>query len=323
VDPGLVAALKNLIEPVTRGDPESPLLWTCKSTRRLSAELKAQGHPISHTAVADLLWWQGYSLQGNRKTKEGTSHPDRNAQFEYINTRVTSEMRAGQPVISVDTKKKELVGPSRNRGTQWRKQGDAPRVNGHDFPDPAVPRAHPYGISGRTRNRGFVNVGTDHDTATFAVASIRAWWRAEGRRAYPKTQRLLITADAGGSHGARLRLWKWELQRFADAVGLPIAVSHFPPGTSKWNKIEHRLFSRISINWRGRPLTSHEVIVNTIGATTTASGAPVTAVLDTAEYPAGIKIPDEQMQQLTDDGTLTRHDWHPEWNYTLNPNTLT
>ncbi|MBN1461035.1 MAG: ISAzo13 family transposase, partial [Armatimonadetes bacterium] len=255
--PDLPNKLEGLVEPLTRGDPESPLRWTVKSTRLLSRELAKLGYAASSRLVGSLLHALGYSLQGNRKTVEGKQHPDRNAQFEYINTRVTKEMRKAQPVISVDTKKKELIGNYLNRGKQWLKKGKAQQVNGHDFPDPSVPRAHPYGIYELTRNRGFVNVGTDHDTATFAVASIRAWWKAEGQRAYPKARRLLITADAGGSNGSRLRLWKWELQRLSDELGLPIAVCHFPPGTSKWNKVEHRLFSFISSNWRGEPLADY------------------------------------------------------------------
>jgi hypothetical protein len=257
----------------------------------------------------------GYSLQGNRKTVEGKQHPDRNAQFEYINTRVTKEMRAAQPVISVDTKKKELVGNYVNRGQQWLKKGEAQKVNGHDFPDPSVPRAHPYGIYELTRNKGFVNVGTDHDTATFAVASIRAWWRAEGRRAYPKARRLLITADAGGSNGSRLRLWKWELQRFSDELRLPIAVCHFPPGTSKWNKVEHRLFSFISSNWRGEPLADYETVVNLISNTTTTTGLKVTCRLDRRRYPTGKKVSNKEWSTIN----LVRDDFHGDWNYTIRP----
>ena len=313
--PELPAHLESLVEPLTRGDPESPLRWTIKSTRRLSLELATLGCVASSRLVAALLRRMGYSLQGNRKTIEGKQHPDRNAQFEYINTRVAREMRAGQPVISVDTKKKELVGNYINRGTQWRKKGEAPRVNGHDFPDPSVPRAHPYGIYELTRNRGFVNVGTDHDTATFAVASIRAWWLAEGRRAYPKTRRLLITADAGGSNGARLRLWKWELQRFTDEVGLPIAVSHFPPGTSKRNKVEHRLFSFISSTWRGEPLSDYETVVNLISRTTTTTGLKVTCRLDRRRYPVGKKVSTAEWKSLS----LQPDSFHGDWNYTIRP----
>lgn len=313
--PKLPEKLETLVEPLTRGDPESPLRWTIKSTRRLSQELARIGYVASSRLVAALLQRMGYSLQGNRKTLEGKQHPDRNAQFEYINTRVTVEMRAGQPVISVDTKKKELVGNYLNRGVQWRKKGEALQVNGHDFPDPSVPRAHPYGIYELTRNRGFVNVGTDHDTATFAVASIRAWWKTEGRRAYPKTRRLLITADAGGSNGSRLRLWKWELQRFADEIRLPIAVSHFPPGTSKWNKVEHRLFSFISSNRRGEPLTDYETVVNLISRTTTTTGLKVTCRLDRRRYPVGRKMSDAEWKSIN----LQRDEFHGDWNYTIKP----
>jgi hypothetical protein len=313
--PKLPEQLETLVEPLTRGDPESPLRWTCKSTRRLSQELAKLGYVASSRLVAALLRRMGYSLQGNRKTLEGKQHPDRNAQFEHINTRVTAAMRGGQPVISVDTKKKELVGTYLNRGKQWRKQGKAPQVNGHDFPDPSVPRAHPYGIYELTRNRGFVNVGTDHDTASFAVASIRAWWNAEGRRAYPKARGLLITADAGGSNGSRLRLWKWELQRFADELHVPIAVSHFPPGTSKWNKVEHRLFSFISSNWRGEPLTDYETVVNLISRTTTTTGLTVTCRLDRRRYPVGRKISAAEWKSVN----LARDEFHGDWNYTIRP----
>ena len=270
--PDLREKLETLVEPLTRGDPESPLRWTIKSTRTLAEELVRQGFKAGSTLVASLLTEMGYSLQGNRKTFEGKQHPDRNAQFEYINARVSRELRLCQPVISVDTKKKELIGNYANKGTQWIQKGEATKVNGHDFPGPDVPKAHPYGIYELKRNAGFVNVGTDHDTATFAVASIRKWWKAQGSQAYPKAKRLLITADAGGSKGARLRLWKWELQRLADELRLPISVSHFPPGTSKWNKVEHRLFSFISSNWRGEPLKDYGTVVNLISRTKTSSG---------------------------------------------------
>lgn len=311
--PELPGALEGLVEPLTRGDPESPLRWTCKSTRRLSRELATLGYTASSRLVGVLLHGMGYSLQGNRKTLEGTQHPDRNAQFEYINARVTKEMRAAQPIISVDTKKKELVGTYANRGTQWRKKGAAPHVNGHDFPDPSVPRAHPYGIYELTRNRGFVNVGTDHDTATFAVASIRAWWRAAGRRAYPNARRLLITADAGGSNGSRLRLWKWELQRLADALQLPISVCHFPPGTSKWNKVEHRLFAFISSNWRGEPLADYATVVHLIAKTTTTTGLTVSCRLDRRRYPIGRTISEAEWATIN----LLRDAFHGDWNYTI------
>ena len=313
--PDLPKILESLVEPLTRGDPMSPLRWTCKSTRRLARELTKLGYTVSSRIVRVLLRGMDYSLQGNQKTLEGKQHPDRNGQFEHINARVTTEMRAAQPVISVDTKKKELVGNYVNRGKQWLKQGAALRVNGHDFPDPEVPRAHPYGIYELTRNRGFVNVGTDHDTATFAVASIRTWWRTQGRRAYPKAKRLLITADAGGSNGTRLRLWKWELQRLADKCGLPISVCHFPPGTSKWNKVEHRLFSFISSNWRGEPLTDYETVVNLIAKTTTTTGLKVSCRLDRRRYPIGQKVSDEEWAMIN----LFRDAFHGDWNYTIRP----
>jgi len=313
--PELPAKLESLVEPLTRGDPESPLRWTCKSTRRLSLELAKLGYSASSRMVGALLHGMGYSLQGNRKTVEGKQHPDRNAQFEYINARVTKEMHAAQPVISVDTKKKELLGNYANRGKQWLRKGEAREVNGHDFPAPSVPRAHPYGIYELTRNRGFVNVGTDHDTATFAVASIRAWWRAEGRRAYPKAKRLLITADAGGSNGSRLRLWKWEIQRLSDELRIPIAICHFPPGTSKWNKVEHRLFSFISSNWRGEPLADYATVVNLISNTITATGLIVSCRLDRRQYPIGRKISEKEWATIN----LLRDDFHGDWNYTIRP----
>ena len=313
--PDLPEKLESLVEPLTRGDPMSPLRWTCKSTRRLSRELGKLGYSASSRVVGNLLHAMGYSLQGNRKTVEGKQHPDRNAQFEYINTRVTEEIGAGNPVISVDTKKKELVGNYENSGRQWHRQGEAPQVNDHDFPSPEVPRAHPYGIYDLARNRGFVNVGTDHDTATFAVASIRKWWLAQGRRAYPQVRRLLITADAGGSNGSRLRLWKWELQRLADEWGLPISVCHFPPGTSKWNKVEHRLFAFISSNWRGEPLTDYATVVNLIAKTTTSAGLKVSCRLDRRRYPIGRKISDAEWAKIN----LRRNEFHGDWNYTILP----
>jgi len=313
--PDLPARLESLVEPLTRGDPESPLRWTCKSTRRLSRELIALGYAASSRLVGALLHGMGYSLQGNRKTLEGKQHPDRNAQFEHINARVSAQMRAAQPVISVDTKKKELVGNYANAGKQWLQKGAASCVNGHDFPDPSVPRAHPYGIYELTRNRGFVNVGTDHDTATFAVASIRAWWRAEGRRAYPGAKRLLITADAGGSNGARLRLWKWELQRLADELRIPVSVCHFPPGTSKWNKVEHRLFSLISSNWRGEPLVDYETVVNLISRTTTTAGLKVSCRLDRRRYPVGRKVSEREWANIH----LVQDAFHGDWNYAIRP----
>ena len=278
-DPGLAPALDRMVEPTARGDPQSPLRWTCKSARVLAAELTARHHPVSHTKVTQLLKESGYSLQGNRKSEEGEDHPDRDAQFRHISRAVKSALRAGEPVISVDTKKKELIGNYQNRGRRWSKKKTAEKVNGHDFPGPDVPRAYPYGIYDLGRNTGFVNVGTDHDTGAFAVASIRGWWRAEGLRLYPGARRLLITADGGGSNGWRLRLWKWELQRLADQTGLALRVCHFPPGTSKWNKVEHRLFSFISSNWRGEPLRDYETVVGLIAGTTTAKGLTVTCRL--------------------------------------------
>jgi len=314
-DPQLVAALDRLIEPDTRGDPDSPLRWVCKSTRVLAAELGRQRHPISHVKLAQLLHAQHYSLQGTRKTEEGADHPDRDAQFRYINARVKQALAAGRPVLSVDTKKKELVGNYANAGRQWRPVRQAPRVQGHDFPTPEVPRAYPYGIYDVGRNTGFVNVGTDHDTAAFAVASLRGWWRAEGRRLYGKAKTLLITADAGGSNGARLRLWKWELQKFADETGRALAVCHFPPGTSKWNKVEHRLFSFISSNWRGEPLRDYETIVNLIARTTTAKGLKVICRLDRRKYATGRRISDDEMQHIN----LERDRFHGDWNYVIKP----
>jgi hypothetical protein len=314
-DPRLAGALERLIDPVTRGDPESPLRWTCKSTRTLAAQLARQKHPVSHTKVAQLLRGQGYSLQGNRKTEEGEDHPGRDAQFRHINTRVKRALAKGTPVISVDTKKKELVGNYMNGGEQWLPGKQPVKVQGHDFPGPDVPRAYPYGIYDLGRNTGFVNLGTDHDTGAFAVASIRGWWRHKGRRLYPEAEDLLITADGGGSNGSRLRLWKVELQRLTNETGLSISVCHFPPGTSKWNKIEHRLFSFISSNWRGEPLREYETIVHLISKTTTAKGLTVTCRLDRRKYPTGLKVTDEEMKRLN----LDRHKFHGEWNYTIRP----
>jgi len=314
-DPRLAGALELLIDPDTRGDPETPLRWTCKSTRTLAAQLTQQNHAISHMKVAQLLHAQGYSLQGNRKTEEGADHPDRDAQFRHINREVKRFLRRGAPVISVDTKKKELVGNYANGGQQWLPEKSPIKVQGHDFPDPAVPRAYPYGIYDIDRNRGFVNVGTDHDTAAFAVASIRGWWRHEGRRLYPAATEVLITADGGGSNGSRLRLWKLELQMLADETGFSISVCHFPPGTSKWNKIEHRLFSFISSNWRGEPLRDYETIVKLISRTATAKGLKVTCRLDRRKYPTGRKVTDEEMKSIH----LKRHKFHGDWNYTIQP----
>jgi hypothetical protein len=318
-DPGLVAALLALVEPTRRGDPCSPLCWTTLSTRNLAAELTAAGHRVGSDTVAKLLGEQGFSLQANAKTVEGGQHPDRNAQFGYLNEQARAHLDAGDPVISVDTKKKELVGAYKNGGAEWRPAGDPEKVKVHDFIDPALGKANPYGVYDLGADTGWVSVGTDHDTAAFAVETIRRWWQAVGSPTYPNASRLLITADGGGSNGYRTRLWKTELAALAAETGLAITVCHLPPGTSKWNKIEHRLFSHISMNWRGRPLTNHDVIVNTIAATTTSAGLSVHAELDTSTYPSGIKIPDKQMQALHDTDVLRRHDWHPEWNYTLKP----
>ena len=315
VDPELAGVLEGLVEPIARGDPESPLRWTNKSTRALSTELTGLGHPLSHEKVAQLLRSNGYSLQGNRKTEEGNDHPDRDLQFRHINEQVRQALKSGQPVISVDTKKKELVGNYENPGRQWRIAKSPQRVNGHDFPSPSVPRAFPYGIFDLGRNTGFVNVGTDHDTGAFAVASIRGWWRFEGRRLYPSAHQLMITADGGGSNGYRLRQWKLELQALADDTGLSIKVCHFPPGTSKWNKVEHRLFSFISSNWRGEPLQDYETIVRLIAGTTTAKGLKVTCRLDRRRYPTGRKISDEDFAAVN----LVPQAFHGEWNYIIRP----
>jgi len=314
-DSDLVGDLEGLVEPATRGDPESPLRWTCKSVRRLAEELQRQGHVISYPVVAELLREQGYSLQGNRKSQEGDSHPDRNAQFEYINRKVKRFLASQQPVISVDTKKKELVGNFKNSGRELRPQGDPEKVRVHDFIIPELGRATPYGVYDLAQNTGWVSVGMDHDTAEFAVETIRRWWKDMGRAVYPQANRLLITADAGGSNGPRLRLWKVELQKLADETSLRIAVCHFPPGTSKWNKIEHRLLSFISQNWRGKPLISFEVIVNLIAATTTAKGLKVHAQLDDRPYPAGTQIDDQELAEVR----LKRDKFHGEWNYEIHP----
>ena len=315
LDPGLRPALLALVEPDMRGDPMSPLRWTTKSLRVLAAELARQGHRVSADTVADLLHEEGFSLQGNAKALEGRQHPDRDAQFRYINEQVKAHQGSGDPVVSVDTKKKELVGAFKNGGREWFPQGEPAQVSTHDFADPDLGKAIPYGVYDVAANTGWVSVGTDHDTAAFAVESIRRWWNAAGAAAYPQARRLLVTADAGGSNSYRTRAWKAELAAFAAQARLEITCCHFPPGTSKWNAIEHRLFSHISMNWRGRPLTSHEVIVNTIAATTTATGLTVHAELDTSAYPAGIQISDAQMAALP----LTCHHWHGDWNYTLHP----
>jgi len=315
LDPGLRPALLALVEPDERGDPVSPLRWTAKSTRDLAAELTRQGHKVSADTVGDLLREEGFSLQGNAKTIEGAQHPDRDAQFRYISEQARAHQEAGDPVISVDTKKKELVGEFANGGKQYRPKGSPVPVRTHDFMDKDLGKAIPYGVYDVAANAGWVNVGTDHDTAAFAVESIRRWWKAMGQAAYPLARRLLITADAGGSNSYRTRAWKAELAAFALDTGLSVTVCHFPPGTSKWNKIEHRLFSHITMNWRGRPLTSHDVIVSTIAATTTRTGLTVRAELDPGSYPEGVKISDGQMTALP----LDRHDWHGDWNYTLRP----
>lgn len=315
VNAALTAALESLVEPVTLGNPESSLRWTCKSLRQLESELKKQGYIVSHTSIGDLLKNMGYSLQGNRKTLEGTSHPDRNAQFEYINTIAEEAISNGQPVISVDTKKKELVGQYKNGGKEWRPQGDPEKVNVYDFVDKELGRANPYGVYDLANNTGWVSVGTDHDTASFAVATIRRWWFAMGAPLYNDAKELVIMADGGGSNGSRVRLWKLELQKLSDELGIPIRVSHFPPGTSKWNKIEHRLFSHISMNWRGQPLISHEAIVNLIAATTTQKGLKVRASIDSKLYPKGIKVTDEEFTAIR----IQRDDFHGEWNYSIIP----
>ena len=315
-DPRLIQTLETLIDAQTRGDPQSPLRWICKSTRAIAAELGEQEHPVSHMKVAQILHDLDYSLQSNRKTLEGKDHPDRDAQFRHINLRVKKSLGQGIPVISVDTKKKELIGNYDNAGRQWRAARQPIEVQGHDFPSSEVPRAFPYGIYDIGRNAGFVNVGTDHDTGAFAVASIRGWWRAEGKRIYPNADTILITADAGGSNGWRLRLWKLELQKFADQTAMAISVCHFPPGTSKWNKIEHRLFSFISSNWRGEPLRDYETIINLIAATTTAKGLKVTCRLDRRKYPTGRAVSDEQMRKVN----LQPNKFHGEWNYCIKPN---
>ena len=315
LDPSLKTDLEELLESTTRGDPESPLRWTCRSVRNLEAELKNRGHAVSHQVVADLLHELEYSLQANRKTNEGTSHPDRNAQFEYVNNKVKQYLGGKAPVISVDTKKKELIGDFKNTGKELRPKGDPEKVRVHDFLIPELGRANPYGIYDIGLNTGWVSVGVDHDTAEFAVESIRRWWRSMGQQAYPKATSLLITADGGGSNGSRVRLWKLELQKFADASALSIAVCHFPPGTSKWNKIEHRLFSRITQNWRGKPLISLEVIVSLIAATRTTTGLKVHSELDTRAYAKGVKVSDQEIAQLN----LHRDQFHGEWNYEIHP----
>ena len=316
-DPNLQRDLEKLVEPVTPGDPESPLRWTCKSVRKLAEELNRAGHQTNRQTVAELLRAIGYSLQANRQTLEGRQHPDRNAQFEHINERVRQHLLQGQPVISVDTKKKELLGEFKNNGQEWRPKGEPEKVGVHDFPSKELGKVAPYGIYDLGRNSGWVSVGVDHDTSAFAVESIRRWWYSMGQSCYPRGRQLLITADAGGSNGARVRLWKWELQKLADETELHIGVCHFPPGSSKWNKIEHRLFSAISQNWRGKPLVNHEVIINLISATTTKNGLRVESQLDTNLYPKGIKISDKQMAEVQ----LRREEFHGDWNYSILPRT--
>lgn len=314
-DPQLLPALEGLVEPTSRGDPESPLRWTIKSSRTLAAELARQLHPVSHGTVATLLDQAGYRLQSNRKTREGASHPDRNAQFEYLNAEVARFLKRSQPAISVDTKKKELVGDFKNGGRDWRPQGQPEEVRVHDFQDPALGKAIPYGVYDILNNQGWVSIGIDHDTAAFAVNTIRRWWKRMGRRRFPKAHELFVTADSGGSNSARCRLWKVALQGLADDTGLRITVGHLPPGTSKWNKIEHRMFSFITQNWRGQPLVSLQAIVELIGHTRTATGLTVHAELDTNSYPKGVEVPDEQLEQVR----LKPHTFHGEWNYTIVP----
>ena len=314
-DPTVRGDLERLVDPVTRGDPESPLRWTCKSVRQLALALQDHGHVIGRQKVAHLLAELGYSLQANRKVREGSRHPDRDAQFTHISGQVRGFQGRGQPVVSVDTKKKELVGDFKNGGQEWQPKGEPEPVRTHDFPDKELGKVSPYGVYDQTANVGWVSVGTDCDTAEFAVETIRRWWRNMGRRRYPNASELLITADCGGSNGYRVRLWKVSLQQLANDTGLCISVCHFPPGTSKWNKIEHRMFSHISMNWRGKPLTSHEVIVNLIGSTTTKSGLVITAELDTHTYPKATKITDEELARIN----LTKASFHGEWNYSIGP----
>jgi hypothetical protein len=314
-DPTLADDLKSLVEPATRGDPTQPLLWTTRSLRNLVKGLAKKGHEVCPTVVGNLLRDMGYSLQANSKTREGDKHIDRDAQFQYINTQAKAFLAANEPVVSVDTKKKELVGNFKNNGREWRPKGTPELVNIHDFIDPKLSRAVPYGVYDITNNVGWVSVGTDHDTATFAVNAIRRWWRAMGRKRHPKAKRLMITADGGGSNGYRVRLWKIELQKLADELKLPITVCHLPPGTSKWNKIEHRLFSFITINWRGKPLRSYRTIVQLIAATTTDTGLKVRAQLDENKYPKGVKVSDAQLAAIN----LSCHSFHGDWNYTISP----
>lgn len=315
LDPDLLVALNDLVEPESRGDPMSPLRWTLKSTRALAAELTGMGHKVGANLVGDLLRYLGFSLQANAKVTEGAQHADRDAQFRYINDQAAEHLAARQPVISVDCKKKELVGDYANGGREWEPAGNPTRVGVHDFPDPEMGKAIPYGVYDIANNEGWVNVGDDHDTPAFAVASIARWWERMGRSRYPEATRLLITADAGGSNSYRSRAFKTELAKLAATIGLVITVCHMPPGTSKWNKIEHRLFSFISMNWRGRPLTTYRTVVELIAATTTRTGLTVQAALDEGYYPTGVKVTDAQLAAVP----LRRHEWHGEWNYTIAP----
>ncbi|MQA91564.1 MAG: ISAzo13 family transposase [Gemmatimonas sp.] len=314
-DPGLMTDLDALVEPTTSGTPDSALRWTSKSVRRLAGELNAMGHRISYRSVDTLLRESGYSLQANRKTREGPSHPDRDAQFKYLNRWVGAQQARGDPVISVDTKKKELVGDFKNAGRQWRPKGEPEPVRVHDFVIPEQGKAIPYGVYDLSRDEGWVSIGIDHDTGSFAVHAIERWWQLMGGPAYPHAASLLVTADGGGSNGSRLRLWKWELQQLANRIRLSITVCHLPPGTSKWNRIEHRLFSHIAMNWRGTPLVSLAVIVSLIGATTSKRGLRVRSEIDRGSYPAGVKISDPQMALLN----IERHPFHGDWNYTIHP----
>jgi hypothetical protein len=315
LDQGLESALEALVEPASRGDPMSPLRWTLKSTRVLSEELTRQGHPVGRTVVGEFLHAFGYSLQSTRKTREGASHVDRNAQFEYINAQATAFLKGRRPVISVDTKKKENVGDFENRGREWRPRGRPAEVRVHDFIDKELGKVAPYGVYDLANNVGWVSVGISHDTAEFAVATIGTWWRRLGRRRFPKARSLLITADGGGSNGTRVRLWKWEIQKFVNRTGLTVTVCHFPPGTSKWNKIEHRLFSFITKNWRGKPLESHATILRLIASTKTATGLKVYCELDDHHYEKGIEVSDKQMARIN----IKRHEFHGDWNYTIRP----
>jgi transposase len=317
-DQTLLHDLEQLVDPLTRGDPMSPLRWTCKSTKKLAAQLCRQGHRLTARTVARLLRQLGYRLQSTRKTQEGASHPDRNAQFEYINAQSQAFLQRGQPVISVDAKKKELVGNYQNAGQEWQPQGTPQEVNVYDFPDKEVGKAIPYGVYDLQANQGWVSVGCDHDTAPFAVQTMRRWWQTMGQTTYPNATEILVNADGGGSNGSRCRLWKVALQEWADETGLTISVCHFPPGTSKWNKIEHRMFCHITQNWRGKPLSSHEVIVNLIANTTTEKGLRIQAALDTNLYPTGTKVSEEEMQLLR----LEKADFHGEWNYKILPRNI-